>query len=99
MLFASSMVRSSLLVPSICMLSPVLETARNIYTNLNRPLYFQSAKSQTALMSGVETLPFVVMLSVGSVATGITIAKTGRYQELIWGGLSIMTAGNFEKLV
>jgi Na+/melibiose symporter-like transporter len=57
------------------------------------PLFFQSARGNSPLLSGVFILPFVIPLSVASGAAGIIIAKTGRYQELIWGGLLLMTLG------
>jgi len=57
------------------------------------PLYFQSARGYSPLLAGVFILPFVIPLSVSSGGAGIIIAKTGRYQELIWGGLLLMTLG------
>ncbi|KAF3919543.1 hypothetical protein ABW20_dc0102025 [Dactylellina cionopaga] len=57
------------------------------------PLYFQSALGKSALMSGVLTLPFVFMLSVGSVMTGIIIAKTGNYRPVMRIGLVFTVAG------
>lgn len=44
-------------------------------------------------MSGVYVLPYVILLSAFSGATGVIIAKTGRYQELIWGGTLLMCLG------
>lgn len=44
-------------------------------------------------MSGVYVLPYVIFLTVFSGATGVIIAKTGRYQELIWGGAFLMCLG------
>lgn len=44
-------------------------------------------------MSGVYVLPYVILLSVFSGITGVIIAKTGRYQELIWGGALLMCLG------
>ena len=57
------------------------------------PLFFQSARGYSPLLSGVFILPFVIPLSMSSGGAGIIIAKTGRYQELIWGGLFLMTIG------
>ncbi|EPS44661.1 hypothetical protein H072_1339 [Dactylellina haptotyla CBS 200.50] len=57
------------------------------------PLYFQASLGKSALMSGVLTLPFVFMLSVGSIATGIIIAKTGKYRPVMQGGLVLTVAG------
>ncbi|KAK6330251.1 hypothetical protein TWF730_004746 [Orbilia blumenaviensis] len=57
------------------------------------PLYFQSALGKTPLMSGVLNLPFVIMLSIGSMATGIIIAKTGKYRPVMQVALVFMVAG------
>ncbi|KAF3175260.1 hypothetical protein TWF225_000963 [Orbilia oligospora] len=57
------------------------------------PLYFQSALGKTPLMSGVLNLPFVFMLSIGSMGTGIVIAKTGNYRPIMRIGLVFMAAG------
>ncbi|KAK6342700.1 hypothetical protein TWF718_008092 [Orbilia javanica] len=57
------------------------------------PLFFQSALGKTPLMSGVFNLPFVFMLSVSSMGTGIVIAKTGNYRPVMRIGLVFMVAG------
>ncbi|PYH92720.1 MFS drug transporter [Aspergillus ellipticus CBS 707.79] len=57
------------------------------------PLYFQTVLLATPIMSGVYVLPTVLSLSVFSAVTGIIIKKTGRYRELITGGLVLMTLG------
>ncbi|KAF3927322.1 hypothetical protein ABW21_db0202265 [Orbilia brochopaga] len=57
------------------------------------PLYFQSALGKTALVSGALNLPFAFMLSMGSVVTGLTIAKTGKYRPMMQGGLVLTAAG------
>lgn len=44
--------------------------------------YFQSVRGDSALLSGVYVLPYVVVLSLVSALTGLIIAKTGRYQEV-----------------
>jgi hypothetical protein len=40
------------------------------------PLYFQSVKGDSAIMSGVYTLPFVCFYTVGSLLSGAWIGKT-----------------------
>jgi hypothetical protein len=40
------------------------------------PLYFQSVKGDSAIMSGVYTLPFVCFYTVGSMLSGAWIGKT-----------------------
>lgn len=57
------------------------------------PFYFQSVRGDTPLLSGVYVLPFVLPLSLASGATGVIIAKTGRYQEVIWCGCAVMLLG------
>lgn len=57
------------------------------------PFYFQAVRGDTPLLSGVYVLPYVIVLSLVSGLSGITISKTGRYQELIWGGVLLMTLG------
>lgn len=57
------------------------------------PLYFQTVLLVTPIISGVYTLPQVLTLSISSASTGITIRKTGRYKELISGGMLLMTLG------
>ncbi|KAJ5520149.1 Major facilitator superfamily domain general substrate transporter [Penicillium fimorum] len=57
------------------------------------PLYFQTVIQSTPIMSGVYVLPLVLSLAVGSAATGVVMKKTGRYRELIIGGMSCMALG------
>ena len=44
-------------------------------------------------MSGVYVLPYVIFLSGCSGAAGVIMSKTGRYQEMIWGGCALMALG------
>ena len=57
------------------------------------PLYFQTVLDCTPILSGVYILPTSVALSIGSVATGIFIRKTGAYLPPIYFGLAMMTLG------
>lgn len=57
------------------------------------PLYFQTVLLANPIMSGVYVLPNVLSLSLTSACTGFIIKKTGRYRELIMGGLFFMTLG------
>ncbi|OGM43879.1 putative MFS drug transporter [Aspergillus bombycis] len=57
------------------------------------PLYFQTVLLANPIMSGVYVLPNVLGLSFTSACTGFIIKKTGRYRELIVGGLFFMTLG------
>ncbi|KAF8544275.1 major facilitator superfamily domain-containing protein [Trichophaea hybrida] len=58
------------------------------------PLYFQAVRGDTPLMSGVCVLPYVISLSITSGAAGLVISRTGRYQEMIWASVTIMTLGS-----
>lgn len=58
------------------------------------PLYLQSVKGSSPMRSGVLILPLVVMEAFSGMLTGAIIHRTGRYLELIWGGLILMTIGN-----
>ncbi|KAA8893475.1 MFS multidrug transporter-like protein [Sphaerosporella brunnea] len=57
------------------------------------PLHFQAARGDSPLLSGVYVLPYVIFLSLVSGAAGYTISRTGRYQEVIWGGVAIQAIG------
>ncbi|KAE8349956.1 major facilitator superfamily domain-containing protein [Aspergillus coremiiformis] len=57
------------------------------------PLYFQTVLLANPILSGVYILPNVLSLSFTSACTGFIIKKTGRYRELIVGGLFFMTLG------
>lgn len=57
------------------------------------PLFFQSARAATPLMSGVYIFPFLVTSSVLSTATGWLTTKTGRVREWIWMGMFLLTLG------
>jgi MFS family permease len=57
------------------------------------PLYFQTVLQTSPILSGVYVLPLVLSLAVGSAATGVIMKKTGRFRELIIGGMFLMTLG------
>ncbi|KAJ5923498.1 Efflux pump dotC [Penicillium verhagenii] len=58
------------------------------------PLYLQSVKGASPMRSGVLILPLVLAEALSGVVTGLVIHRTGRYRELIWMGLVLMTIGN-----
>lgn len=58
------------------------------------PLFFQSVLSANPLRSGVLILPVCVTEAVVGMAVGVIIHRTGRYQELMWIGTTLMTIGN-----
>ncbi|TVY62348.1 MFS-type transporter [Lachnellula suecica] len=55
--------------------------------------YFQNALGATPIESAIWALPLAVTLPLISMATGIFIAKTGRYLELIIVGMGIAVLG------
>ncbi|KAL4977769.1 major facilitator superfamily domain-containing protein [Aspergillus desertorum] len=57
------------------------------------PLYFQSAKEASPFHSGLLILPFILTESFTSLAVGILIHRTGRYQEVIWLGMALVLLG------
>ncbi|KAJ5928661.1 Efflux pump dotC [Penicillium verhagenii] len=58
------------------------------------PLYLQSVKGASPMRSGVLILPLVLAEALSGIVTGLVIHRTGRYRELIWMGLVLMTIGN-----
>ncbi|KAJ5759205.1 Efflux pump dotC [Penicillium odoratum] len=58
------------------------------------PLYLQSVKGASPLRSGILILPLVLAEAFSGLITGMVIHRTGRYRELIWIGLVLMTIGN-----
>src|SRR5690349_4803913 len=58
------------------------------------PLYFQSVKGSSPLKSGLLVMPITTTESISGIIVGIIIHRTGRYVELIWGGVTLMTLGS-----
>lgn len=57
------------------------------------PLFFQSVKSASPLRSGVLLLPVTLSTAAMGVVSGVVINSTGRYREIIWIGLALLTIG------
>ncbi|KAE8419487.1 major facilitator superfamily domain-containing protein [Aspergillus pseudocaelatus] len=57
------------------------------------PIYFQSIHGQSAVKSGVNTLPFLAFFALGAVVSGGVIGKTRYTQPFELLGALIMTAG------
>ncbi|KAL4733577.1 major facilitator superfamily domain-containing protein [Aspergillus similis] len=57
------------------------------------PIYFQSIHGQSAVKSGVNTLPFLALFAVRAVVSGAFIGKTHYTQPYELLGALIMTAG------
>ncbi|KAJ6070106.1 hypothetical protein N7499_011993 [Penicillium canescens] len=58
------------------------------------PLYLQSVHQASPMRSGVLILPLVITEACGGMLCGAIIHRTGRYLELIWVGLVLLTIGN-----
>ena len=57
------------------------------------PVYFQSIKGQSAVISGVSTLPFLAFFALGAVLSGTIIGKTQLLQPYELTSGLLMTAG------
>ena len=57
------------------------------------PLYFQSVRQASPLRAGVLLLPLIVTQAVVEILSGILIDRTGRYREVTWAGVILMTIG------
>lgn len=57
------------------------------------PLYFQSVKQASPLHSGLLLLPLIITCAIVDVLSGIFMHRVGRYRELIWAGMILLTLG------
>ena len=57
------------------------------------PLYFQSVKEASPVLSGALILPLILSQTVTGIASGVLIHRTGRYLEIMWIGSAILTLG------
>lgn len=57
------------------------------------PLYFQSVKQASPIRSGVLILPITCSEAIMGILTAIFMHQTGRYREVFWAGLALMTLG------
>ena len=57
------------------------------------PLYFQSVKQASPLRSGILILPMMVTEAAVDIMVGVVIHQTGRYRDIIWAGVTLMTLG------
>lgn len=57
------------------------------------PLYLQSVQQASPFRSGVLMLPLIGVQAILEILTGVLIARTGRYRETIWAGVTLMTLG------
>jgi EmrB/QacA subfamily drug resistance transporter len=59
------------------------------------PRWFQFVEGQSATQSGYATLPLLVGLIGGSIASGLIVSRTGRYKWLTVGAVGLMAFGLF----
>ncbi|KAI1458874.1 MFS general substrate transporter [Annulohypoxylon moriforme] len=57
------------------------------------PLYFQSVKQASPFHSGLLIIPMMITEAAVDISVGILIHRTGRYREIIWVGVTLMTLG------
>lgn len=57
------------------------------------PIYFQSVHNTSPTMSGVRNLPFIIAVTITTIASGGLISATGYYQHLLIGGGTVATIG------
>jgi hypothetical protein len=57
-------------------------------------LFFQSVRQASPLRSGLLLLPLTIAAASTDVVAGIVINRTGRYREIIWTGVVLITLGN-----
>lgn len=57
------------------------------------PLYLQSVKQASPLRSGVLILPITVSEAGAGILCAILLHRYGRYREIIWTGMLLMTLG------
>lgn len=73
----------------VCFMHGMVYTGATYYL----PLYFQSAKEASPLRSGVLILAMVLPEATAGAVAGFSIHRTGRYREVIWVGLVLLTLG------
>ncbi|KAI2466040.1 MFS drug transporter [Annulohypoxylon bovei var. microspora] len=57
------------------------------------PLYFQSVKQASPFHSGLLIIPMMITEAAVDISVGVLIHRTGRYREIIWAGVTLMTLG------
>ncbi|KAJ2818870.1 hypothetical protein IWW50_005665, partial [Coemansia erecta] len=57
------------------------------------PIYFSVVKNSSPIGAGLHLLPFLLPITIFSVATGFAVSKTGRYREFQSIGSGILTLG------
>lgn len=57
------------------------------------PVYFQSVHGASPTSSGVRNLPFIIAVTISTIASGALVSSTGYYQPLLLGGGVVATIG------
>lgn len=57
------------------------------------PLYFQSVRQVSPLKSGILVLPMMITEASTDILSGIYLHRVGRYREITWVGVILMTLG------
>lgn len=57
------------------------------------PVFFQSIRGSSAIMSGIQLLPILIGLVVSSAVTGALVTAFGFYTPLLIGGTALYTVG------
>lgn len=57
------------------------------------PIYFQSIHGKSAVMSGVDTLPFLAFFSLGALISGVVVGKTRHLMPFQLVSALLMVAG------
>ncbi|KAF7328185.1 putative permeases of the major facilitator superfamily [Mycena venus] len=78
----------------------LIENVPNFQVLFYLPIYFQSIHGQSAITSGVNSLPFMALFAVGALLSGFLVGKTRLLQpyELLSGVLSTCGAALFYTL-
>ena len=57
------------------------------------PIWFQAIKGSSAVKSGIQTIPTVLGLVVGSLGSGVIVQRTGYYVPFLYIGSALMSVG------
>lgn len=57
------------------------------------PIYFQAVHGSSPTLSGVQMLPFSLLMSITSALTGLAVTKWKSYRYILWQGWVIMAVG------
>ncbi|KAK3318735.1 major facilitator superfamily domain-containing protein [Apodospora peruviana] len=59
----------------------------------NLPVWFQAVKDTTAVQSGIDTIPLVLSLVVGTIVSGAVVTNTGYYNPWMLVSTTLMSVG------